>query len=329
MKKNVFSAIQPSGGITIGHYICVLKKWFYFQKKYNCFYCIADLHSYTNNFKKKKNKILDILSILLSLDINYRKNVIFLQSHIYEHTQLYWLLNCFSYIGELKRMTQFKDKLNDKNNKLINCGLFTYPILMASDILLYDSNYVIIGKDQIQHLEFTRNIARRINKFLNKKFFYIPKYILSSCSKIMSLLNPKKKMSKSDHNKCNVIYLLDSPDLINFKINNSLTDNDFPPKIVFDMVNKPGISNLLNILSGISNISILDLENEFIGYSYKKFKNVVINKIVNFLNLLQEKIFFFRKKKKFLKKILSIGKIKAKKQAQKKMFLIKKILNKI
>ncbi len=323
MKKKLFSAIQPSGGVTIGHYIGILKKWFLVQKKYNCFYCIADLHSYTNNFKKKKKYILDILSIILALDIDYKKNIIFLQSHIYEHTQLYWLFNCCSYIGELKRMTQFKQK--SKKNKFINCGLFTYPILMAADILLYNSNYVIIGQDQVQHLEFTCNIAKRINKLFSKKIFFLPNCIFSSCSKVMSLLNPKKKMSTSDINKFNVIYLLDNLDLVTTKINNSFTDSDVPAKIIFDMVKKPGISNLLNILSNISDISILDLENKFIGYSYKEFKKIVINKLINFLKLLQKRFFFFRKKEKFLKKILLEGKRKAKIEAKKNMFFIKKL----
>ncbi len=326
MKKIIFSAIQPSGFVTIGHYIGVLKKWFSLQRKYNCFYCIADLHSHTNILNVKNIYILDILSILLSLGIDYKKCTIFLQSHISEHLQLYWLLNCCTYLGELKRMTQFKQKLKEKNNKIINCGLLNYPVLMAADILLYNSNYIIIGEDQIQHLEFTKKIAKRLNNFLNYKIFNLPKYILSSCSKVMSLLNIKKKMSKSDINKNNVIYLLDNPDLVAFKIRNCVTDNDFPPKIIFDLINKPGISNLLNILSCVSNIKIYDLENKFIGYSYKDFKEIVIDKVNSFLVSLQNKYFFFRRKENFLKKILLIGKLKAKKEAKKNMLLIKKIL---
>ncbi len=326
MKKNVFSAIQPNGSVTIGHYIGVLKEWFLLQKKYNCFYCIADLHSYTNILSKKKKYIFDILSILLSLGIDYRKSVIFLQSHIHEHTQLYWLLNCCSYVGELKRMTQFKQKSKEQNYKVINCGLLNYPVLMASDILLYNTDYVVIGKDQIQHLEFTKKISKRVNKLFNSKIFNLPKYILSSCSKIMSLLNPNKKMSKSDVNKNSLIYLLDTPDLVTFKISNCVTDNDLPPKIIFDPVNKPGITNLLNILSGISNISILELEKKFIGYSYKEFKKIVIKVINSFLVIIKDKYYFFRNKEKFLKKILLIGKLKAKKVAKKKLYLIKKLL---
>ncbi len=327
MKKTIFSAIQPSGNITIGHYIGVLKKWFSVQEKYNCYYCIADLHSYTNILNVKSIHILDILSILLSLGIDYKKSIVFLQSHVSEHIKLYWLLNCCTYIGELKRMTQFKQKSKEKNNKIINCGLLNYPILMAADILLYDSDYVIIGKDQIQHLEFTRLISRRINKLFKKKIFNLPKYILSNCSKVMSLLNIKKKMSKSDINKNNVIYLLDTPDLVAYKIRNCITDNDFPPKIIFDLINKPGISNLLNILSNITNIKICDLEKKFVGYSYKEFKEVVIIEINSFLILLQNKYFFFRRKEKFLRKILLIGKKKAKEKAKESISLIKEKLN--
>ncbi len=325
MKKNVFSAIQPNDNITIGHYIGVIKKWIYLQNKYNCFYCIADLHSYTVNLNKKKENILDILCILISLGIDYKKCSIFLQSNVYEHLKLYWLLNCCTYINELKHMTQFKEK--SKNNyQFINCGLFNYPVLMASDILLYNSNYVPIGKDQIQHLEFTRIIAKRINKLSCNKIFNLPKYILSSCSKIMSLLNPYKKMSKSDLNKYNVIFLLDSPELISLKIKSCVTDSDLPPKIIFDLIKKPGISNLLNIISGIKNISILELEKKFVGYSYKEFKKIVINEINLFLISLQEKFFYFRKKKKFLKKILLQGKLKARIKAKETIFLIKKLL---
>ncbi len=231
IKKNVFSAIQPTGKLTIGHYIGVLKNWLYNQNKYNCFFCIADLHALTN-IKNKiniKNNIYDLLSIILAIGINPMNCTIFLQSHVIEHIKLYWLLNCYTYVGELNRMTQFKDKIKNKNNN-INCGLLNYPILMCSDILLYNTSYVPIGYDQIQHLELTRLIAKRINKFYSRNIFVIPNYILSkNGSKIMSLCNPYKKMSKSDINKNNVIFLLDNNINIINKINNSLTDSQFPP----------------------------------------------------------------------------------------------------
>lgn len=325
-KKNIFSAIQPTGNLTIGHYIGVLKNWFDNQNKYNCFFCIANLHSLTNieNKIKIKNYIYDLLSMILSIGINPINCNIFLQSDIIEHIKLYWLLNCYTYVGELNRMTQFKDKFKNKNNK-VNCGLFNYPILMSSDILLYNSSYVPIGYDQIQHLELTKLIANRINKFYSKNIFIIPKYILSKdCSKIMSLCNPYIKMSKSDINKNNVIYLLDNNYNIKKKINNSITDCQNPPKILYDKVNKPGISNLLNIFSGIKNISISKLENKFKNFSYKEFKNILILEINNFLKKLQNKYFFFRRRKKFLKKILLYGKLKVKKIAKKNISIIYK-----
>ncbi len=325
MKKNVFSAIQPTGKLTIGHYIGVLKTWLNNQNKYNCFFCIADLHALISMKDKSliKNYIYDLLSIILSIGIDPLNCIIFLQSDIIEHIKLYWLLNCYTYIGELNRMTQFKNKV--KNNININCGLFNYPILMSSDILLYNSNYVPIGYDQIQHLELTRIIAKRINKFYSKNIFIIPNYIISKYgSKIMSLSNPYKKMSKSDINKNNVIFLLDNYSEIKKKIDNSLTDSQFPPKILYDKINKPGISNLLNIFSNIKNISINKLEKIFLNYTYRKFKKILIQELDIFLNNLQNKYFNFRKKEKFLKKILINGKLKAKKIAKKNILNIYK-----
>ncbi len=322
IKKIIFSAIQPTGKLTIGHYIGVLKNWLKYQNIYECFFCIADLHSWTNvvNNKIKKN-IYDILSILLALGLNYKKCNIFLQSDIVEHLKLYWLLNCYTYTGELFRMTQFKSKI--KNNKNLNCGWLNYPILMSSDILLYYTNYVLIGDDQIQHIELTKNISKRINYLYKNNIFNIPKYILSNNgSKIMSLLNPNLKMSKSDINKNNVIYLLDSYKNIKFKINNSITDSQYPPKIIFDKINKPGISNLLNIFSNIKNVSINILEKKFINFSYKNFKNIFIYEIKKFLKDIQKKYILIRNKEKKLKKILLYGKLKVKKYAKKNFFKI-------
>ncbi len=328
MKKNVFSAIQPTGNLTIGHYIGILNNWLKLQNKFNCFYCIADLHSLTNISEKKnlRNNIFDILSIILAIGINPQKCIIFLQSSITEHIKLYWLLNCYTYVGELYRMTQFKDKIN--NSKNVNCGLLNYPVLMSADILLYKTSYVPIGYDQIQHIELTRKIAKRLNNLFSYNIFNIPNYILSNnCSKIMSLLNVDKKMSKSDINKNNVIFLLDNVNNIKLKIKNSITDSQFPPKIFFDIKNKPGISNLLNIISGIKNIPINILEKNFYNYSYNKFKNIVIKELNNFLISLQKRYFFFRKKEFFLRKILLNGKFKAKKYAKKNILNIFNFFN--
>ncbi len=331
MKKKIFSAIQPTGKLTIGHYAGILNNWFYFQNKFNCFYCIADLHSLTNtflNFKKNelKNNIFDIVAFLLALNIDYKKCTIFLQSSVKEHVQLNWILNCYTYIGELKRMTQFKSKIKNNNKNILNCGLFNYPILMSSDILLYKSDYVSIGLDQVQHLELTRKIAKRFNKLYSSNIFTIPKYILSNNgSKIMSLLNPKKKMSKSDFNKNNVLFLLDDFNSIRKKINSAVTDIDFPPKINFDLVNKPGISNLLNIMSIIKNISINSLEKMFFNFSYKNFKKELINELDVFLYPIQKKYFYFRKNEFFLKNILLKGKIRAKNSVKKLISNIKNL----
>ncbi len=328
IKKNIFSAIQPTGKLTVGHYIGVLNNWIINQDKYNCFYCIADLHSLTNinNKYKIKDNIYDLLAMILAIGIDPQKCIIFLQSSIIEHLQLYWLLNCYTYFGELNRMTQFKNKI--KNNINVNCGWLNYPILMSSDILLYQSNYVPIGYDQIQHLELTRTIAKRINNIYFKNVFNIPEIMLSkSGSRIMSLLNIKKKMSKSDNNKNNVIYLLDSFKEIEFKIKNAITDSQNPPKIFFNMDNKPGISNLLNILSNINGISIDILEKKFLNFSYEKFKEEIIYKLNDFLKCIQRKYFFFRKKKWFLRRILSNGNSKARKYAKKNITYIYNNLN--
>ncbi len=323
-KQVVFSGIQPTGQLTIGHYISVLSRLFNFQKKFKCFFCIADLHSVTinvNSILLKKN-IYDLVSVLLASGIDDKKCIIFLQSNIVEHSQLYWILNCYTYLGELNRMTQYKEKSN--NVKMLkNCGLFTYPVLMAADILLYETDYVLIGDDQIQHVEFVRNIAKRFNNFFLCNVFKIPEYIIiKNKSRIMSLLDPKKKMSKSDFNKNNLILLLDNISTLKYKIKNSVTDSDNPPKIIYDMVNKPGVSNLLNILSSITNTSILDLEKKFIDFKYNDFKNVISEEIINFISIFQEKYYYFRNREKFLEEILLKGFYKSSK-------ISKNILNKV
>ncbi len=330
IKKNkdiLFSAIQPTGSITIGHYLGIFKLWNILQKKYNCLYCIANLHS-LSTFNKNYNinlNILDLVSLILASGINYNKCIIFLQSDIIEHLQLYWILNCYTYIGELNRMTQFKDKSKNKFNN--NLSLLSYPVLMASDILLYDSKYVCVGYDQLQHLELVRNISKRFNKIYNCDFFIYPEIIISkNFSKIMSLININKKMSKSDLNKNNVIFLLDKIEVIKDKINNCVTDSDNPPKIVFDIKNKPGISNLLNILSGIKNVSISSLEEYFYKCNYKKFKEILSKELCSFIKLLQRKFLFYRNNENLIKNILLNGKKKIKYIAKRKIECINNIL---
>lgn len=320
-KPIVFSAVQPTGKLTIGNYIGAIKQWINMQEKYECIYCIADQHAITvqHDPKELKKNILDTLALYLSCGIDYKKNTIFIQSQIPEHSQLSWILNCYSYHGELKRMTQFKKKIIKKK---IKNGIFTYPILMASDILLYQANKVPIGKDQKQHLELTKNIADRFNKIYGN-IFTIPIPCFSKTGKkIMSLQETKKKMSKSDKNKNNIINLLEHPNTASKKIKKAITDSEFPPKIYYNTKNKPNISNLINIFSNIENIKISKIEEIFRGKNYAYFKKKISESLIEFLNKIQKKFRTIRKEEIFLNKILIKGKIKAKKKAKK---MLKKV----
>lgn len=317
-KPILFSAIQPSGQLTIGNYIGTMRHWSNMQDKYECFYCIADLHALTtiNKTKKIKDAVLDTLALYLACGVDPDKSIIFVQSQVYQHSQLNWILSCFSQFSELSRMTQFKIKKNQNCIKNSNIGLFNYPILMAADILLYQTNFVPVGKDQKQHLELTCNIANRFN-FLYGNIFTIPKPIISqNGSKIMSLLEPTKKMSKSDVNKNNVIFLLEDINSIVLKIKNCITDSDNPPKIYYDTNKKLGISNLLEILSAITNKEINVLEQELDGVLYSEFKNIVSDNISKFLSELQKSYINYRNDELFLKKIIKNGAIKARLKSQ-------------
>ncbi|MGD6858483.1 MAG: tryptophan--tRNA ligase [Enterobacteriaceae bacterium] len=311
-KKLVFSAIQPSGSITIGNYFGVIKKWLEIQYKYKCFYCIADLHAMTNIFENKNNinsKSLDLLSLLISCGINPNKNVIFMQSQIPEHTQLYWVLSCYLSYKKISSIPQFKYSLKEKNS--INLGYFNYPVLMAADILLYKSNYVPVGLDQIKNIEFTRYIAKKFNN-LKKNMFVVPKPIFSKSEfYVMSLKNPKKKMSKSDINKKNSIFLLEDITISIRKIFSAVTDSDKKNRIIYDKKNKPGISNLLNILSSIKGISVKHLEIKFKNKNYFHLKNEVSNELSKVILKIQNKYKYIRKNELYLKKILEKGKEKA------------------
>ncbi|QJC30946.1 tryptophan--tRNA ligase [Enterobacteriaceae endosymbiont of Macroplea appendiculata] len=325
-KLTVFSGIQPTGILTIGNYIGALSQWEILQKKYLCIYCIADLHSLTviKNIHNVNKNILDTLSILLACGINPEKSIIFAQSHVPQHTQLHWILNCFTKFGELNRMTQFKEKYHCNNTNAV--ALFNYPILMAADILLYGAHKVPVGKDQIQHLELTRTLAKRFNNIYGNVFI-TPEIILNqhgSC--IMSLSNPTKKMSKTDINTNNIISLLDNTTSIIYKIKHAITDSDKPPVIKYDLINKPGISNLLNILSHITNTSISKLEKKFYGQTYYFFKEYIIEHLNYFLNKLREKYYFYRQDENYLNNILKYGSEKANEKA---LVILNKIYHKL
>ncbi|WP_343189419.1 tryptophan--tRNA ligase [Buchnera aphidicola] len=328
MKKKsvVFSAIRPSGDLTIGNYIGVIKKWIELQNNYNCLYCIADLHA-LNNSKDifLNNCTLDTLSIYLAAGIDPNKSIIFKQSDVYEHTQLQWILNYFTNVSELMRMTQFKSKITEGYK--VGSSLLNYPLLMASDIILYNTNIVPIGKDQIQHLEFTRNIVTRFNKIYGS-IFTLPNFLtLKYGSKIMSLLEPCKKMSKSDINKNNVIFLLDNLNCVVDKIKRSVTDSDNPSFIYYDKKKKPGISNLLVIFSELTNKNIITLENFFFKKKYSFLKERLSDVVLKFLIKLQKKYWMYRKNESYLINILNKGALKAKLIAKKTLYKVYKAIN--
>ena len=300
MKKiNIISGIQPTGRLHIGNYLGAIKNFLKLQEnsKYNCFFFITDLHSLTEIFNPKeinqniKNLILDFFA----LGLTPKKSNIFLQSKINAHSELFCLLTNITPFGELKRMTQFKEKSQKQENN-INAGLFNYPILMTADILLYDAKYVPVGEDQLQHLELARTLARKFNHLYGKTFVE-PKPILTPAPKIKNLLNPLKKMSKSEPKGC--LFLDDEPEIIKEKILKALTDSG--KEIKFDLENKPGISNLILIYQNISNLNINQIEKKYQNKDYITFKKDLINLIIDyFKNYRRQKKFFKQKEDKII-----------------------------
>lgn len=327
-KPIVFSGAQPSGELTIGNYIGALLQWVQMQDNYDCIYCIVDQHSITvrQDPKDLKKSILDTLALYLACGIDPKKSTILVQSHVPQHTQLSWTLNCYTYFGELSRMTQFKNKSVAHYNKNINVGLFDYPVLMAADILLYQTNQVPVGIDQKQHLELSRDIAQRFNSLYGKIFTIPDPFIPEKKIQVMSLQEPQKKMSKSDDNRNNVITLLEDPKSVSKKIKRAITDSDDPPRVYYDLKNKPGISNLINILSGVTSISIFEIEKEFSGKMYDELKNTVIKAVLDILINVQNRFYEFRNNEKLLNDIMFEGAKKAKIRAQ---ITINKVYNAI
>lgn len=325
-KPIVFSGVQPSGELTIGNYLGALRQWVTMQDDFDCLFCIVDLHAITvrQDPDRLRKATLDVLALYLACGIDPEKSTIFIQSHVPEHTQLAWALNCYTYFGEMGRMTQFKDKAA-RYAENVNVGLFTYPILMAADILLYQANQVPVGEDQKQHLEITRDIANRFNALYGKKdsegkvleaIFAVPEpFIPKSGARVMSLLEPEKKMSKSDDNRNNVIGLLEDPKAVVKKIKRAMTDGDEPPVVRYDVKNKAGVSNLLDILSGVTGKPIADLEQEFSGKMYGHLKTAVADEVSVMLTQLQERYHHFRNDEALLNRIAAEGAKKARERA--------------
>ncbi len=285
--KKVLTGLQPTGAITLGNYIGSIMQMVNYQEKYDSYIFIADLHSITVNQdpKELKNNIRSLVALYLACGIDPDKNTIFIQSENVYHTNLSWILECNTYFGELSRMTQFKDK--SLKNKNFSAGLFTYPVLMASDILLYDANYIPVGIDQKQHVELARDIAIRFNNKYGDTFTVPEPLIRKEGTKIMDLSNPLIKMSKSSESKKGVISLLDPLEVIRKKVMSATTDSEM--SIKFDMENKPGISNLINIYSSLSGLDYAEIEEKFSGFNYGNFKKEVADLVVSHVEEIQNK----------------------------------------
>ena len=272
-KKRVLSCIQPSGLLTLGNYLGALKNWVSMQDEFDCSFAVADLHSITVRQEpaKLRSQIYSTYALLLALGIDPEKNTVFIQSHVPEHSQLNWLLSCYTQFGEMSRMTQFKDK-SQKHPDNINVGLFSYPVLMAADILLYKSDLVPVGDDQKQHLEIARDIAVRFNNIYGDVFTVPEPYIAKTGARIKSLQDPTKKMSKSDDNINSWVAILDTKDDIIRKFKRAVTDSDSLIRMGDD---KPGISNLITIYGAVTNKTTAEVEKEFEGKGYGDFKVAV------------------------------------------------------
>jgi tryptophanyl-tRNA synthetase len=287
--KTIFSGIQPSGTITLGNYIGAMKQFVELQHEYNCFFCIVDQHAITvpqDPITLRKN-IRSLAALYIAVGINPEKATLFIQSEVPAHAQAGWMMQCVSYIGELERMTQFKDKSSGKEAVL--ASLLTYPPLMAGDILLYNTDLVPVGEDQKQHLELTRNLADRFNKKYNGVFTIPDVRIPKIGARIMSLQEPTKKMSKSDPNKKSFITPLDDPKQIEKKIKSAVTDSEGIVK--YDRDNKPGVSNLLSIYSILGGKSIPEIEEMYVGKGYGDFKGDLADVVVNIFKPIQEKYY--------------------------------------
>jgi tryptophanyl-tRNA synthetase len=276
--KKVFSGVQPTGNIHIGNYLGALKQFVELQEEMDCVYCIVDLHSITapQDPKELRKNSLDVAALYMAIGLDPKKSIVFLQSSVPAHAELAWILMCNTYTGELSRMTQFKDKSREKESA--PAGLFTYPVLMAADILLYDTDVVPVGNDQKQHLELTRDIAIRINNKYDKTFV-VPEYRgMKIGARVMALDDPNAKMSKSAENSHSRISLLDTPEKIKKSIMKSTTDSE--GTIRFDIDSKPGVSNLISIYSAFSNITVKEIEQKYEGLGYGVFKNDLVD-IIN------------------------------------------------
>ena len=318
-KPILLSGIQPSGDLMIGNYIGSIKNWVTLQDDYQCLFPLVNMHAITveQDPAELHKRSLDFVALYLASGIDPEKSTVFIQSHVPEHSELAWILNTSTYMGELNRMTQFKDK-SQKHAQNINVGLFDYPVLMAADILLYQADLVPVGADQKQHLELTRDLATRWNNRFDKEIFRIPEPFIpptTSGGRIMSLQDPLSKMSKSDENKNNFIAMLDDPKTIIKKFKKATTDSE--TEIRYDLENKPGVSNLLTIYSVISGKAIQEVEHHFEGKMYGHLKVELGELVAEYLAPIQQRFHDIRDDETELKNILAKGAEQAREEAQK------------
>ena len=313
-KKVIFSGIQPTGTFTLGNYLGALQNWAALQDEYNCCYSVVNMHAITvrQDPKDLRANTLSAYAMLLSVGIDPEKCILFIQSHVRTHAELAWVLDCYTQFGELSRMTQFKDK-SARHPENINCGLFTYPSLMAADILLYQADLVPVGDDQRQHLELTRDIAERFNGIYGNTFTVPDGYYPKLTARVMSLQDPTKKMSKSDDNPKSYISLLDPPATIVKKIKSAVTDSD---SLVAYREGKDGINNLMSIYSAVTKKSLEQIENEFVGKGYGDFKQAVGEAVAEALRPIQEKHAQLMREKAFLEDCYRAGAEKAQQVSQ-------------
>jgi len=320
-KKTIFSGIKPSGSLTLGSYIGAIKNWVDLQDAYNCLYCIVDMHAITvrQNPADLRRRSLEQLAQYIACGLDPEKNILYIQSHVPAHAELGWVLGCYTMFGELSRMTQFKDK-SAKNADNINAGLFTYPVLMAADILLYQADLVPVGEDQKQHVEITRDIAKRFNGVYGDTFTLPEPFIPKTGARIMSLSVPENKMSKSEIEDGGCVCLMDKPEDIMRNFKRAVTDSD--TVVRFDPENKKGISNLMTIYSSATGKSFDAIEAEFAGRGYGDFKLAVGESVVEMLRPVREKAEDLLKNKDYLESIYADG-------AQKAAYLARKTLDKV
>ncbi len=323
-KKVLFSGMQATGNLTLGNYLGALKNWVTLCDEYECFYSVVDMHSITvrQDPAELRSRARKLLMLYIAAGIDPVKNCIYYQSHVSAHAELAWILNCFTYMGELNRMTQFKDK-SAKHADNINAGLFTYPVLMAADILLYQADVVPVGVDQMQHLELTRNIAERFNNIYGDVFTIPEAYIGKVGAKIMSLQDPAKKMSKSDENPNGSIYLMDDPDTVMRKFKRAVTDS--VGEIAY-REEQPGIRNLIDIYSACTGCTPQETVRAFEGKGYGEFKPAVGEAVVSVLRPLQEEFARLSKEKDYIDAVIRDNAERARRTSSK---TLRKVMRKV